>query len=144
MATFNVSTRSQLYDALNSASGGDRIVLASGNYGKLELQGSQNPNYLFRSDVVIQSADPSRPAVLDELYLRDVRNIVLDDIVFDLNTTSSTSSGVQPFTVDRSSGVTIRNSTFDGDNYKGGGVQERLRHRLRTEGAALRRHLDRG
>ncbi|WP_425053165.1 M10 family metallopeptidase C-terminal domain-containing protein [Psychromarinibacter sp. S121] len=51
MATINVSNSSQLSAALNSATGGDTIVLQNGNYGDLTIDEN------FSSNVTIQAAN---------------------------------------------------------------------------------------
>ncbi|MSU91742.1 right-handed parallel beta-helix repeat-containing protein, partial [Rhodobacteraceae bacterium 2CG4] len=51
MATYTVSTKSDLLSALSSASGGDEILLKSGNYGDLTL--TQD----FSSEVTIRAID---------------------------------------------------------------------------------------
>ena len=66
MTEFIVANATELYDALSSAEGGDRIVLAGGDYGSLDFRG-----VTFSSDVTIVSADPDDPAIVRELYVRD-------------------------------------------------------------------------
>lgn len=70
MSVFNVTSAGQLQSALSNARGGDRIVLAAGNYGVLSLSGKA-----FSSAVTITSADPLNLAHFDTLALSGVRNL---------------------------------------------------------------------
>ncbi len=70
MATHNVSSASQLAAALASAQGGDRIVLAGGNYGTLKLNDRN-----FTSKVEIESADPANPAHFEYITVSSSRNL---------------------------------------------------------------------
>ena len=70
MATYNVSNASQLATALAGAQGGDRIVLAAGNYGDLKLT-----NRSYSSAVEIVSADPANPAEFRTVTLTSVNNL---------------------------------------------------------------------
>ena len=119
MAIIDVSNGDQLSAALAAAKGGDTIVLEGGDYGDVILRQNLMPNLDFDKTVTVMSADPDRPAVFSSMALRDVSNIAFDGIEFNLETDASTSISVIPFRVDNSQGVTIRNSTFSGDDYKG-------------------------
>jgi hypothetical protein len=57
MSIINVSSAAGLMSALTNARGGETIVLASGNYGDLNLS-----SRTFASAVTIKSADPGDPA----------------------------------------------------------------------------------
>ena len=70
MATFTVSTSDQLKDALQSARGGDKILLEAGDYGHLEMRGTQDPRFVYSGEVTVASADPDNPAVLKSMLLR--------------------------------------------------------------------------
>jgi hypothetical protein len=103
----------ELHTALSSAQGGDRIELAGGDYGSLDISGVN-----FTSDVTIVSADPSDPAVITRLELDNSSHLVLDGLVF---------SGGKSKVTD-SSYITVRNSVFagtlDADGYgTGKGLQ---------------------
>jgi len=104
MATKNVSTSRQLLDALAGASGGDRIVLAAGNYGNVSLA-----KHDFNGPVTLAGAGK---AVFTGLALRDVANLTLDGLAFDYAPGKSPSE--TPFVVATSKNVTIRNADFDG------------------------------
>lgn len=70
MAIHNVSNASQLAAALTIAKGGDRIVLAAGNYGDLKLS-----NKHYGSAVEIVSADPNNPAEFRTITLTSVSHL---------------------------------------------------------------------
>ena len=125
MATFTVSTSDQFKDALQSARGGDKILLEAGDYGHLEMRGTQDPRFVYSSEVTIASADPDNPAVLKSMLLRDVKNLTFDGVKFDLVTTASTDMEVSSFKVDVSSDIKFKNTTFDGDVYKGSNAVEK-------------------
>lgn len=69
MAIFNVSTAAQLQSALSTATGGDRIILAAGNYGAISIA---NKNY--SSAVTIQTSI-SNPAHFDGLFISNSSNL---------------------------------------------------------------------
>jgi len=119
MARIDVSTGGQLTAALAAAKGGDTIVLKGGDYGDVSLKQNLIPSLAFDRTVTIVSADPDRPAVFSSMILRDASNIVFDGIEFNLETNTSTSVNTIPFRVEGSQGVTFRNATFSGDDYKG-------------------------
>ena len=73
MATYTVSTKSDLLSALSSASGGDEILLKSGNYGDLTL--TQD----FSSEVTIRSID-QYGANFGGIDISGASNIVLDGL----------------------------------------------------------------
>ena len=119
MATVTVSDKSELMKALNSADAGDRIVLQSGNYGSLSLNGnSQTADYTF-DGITIASADASRPAVFNMVNLANVTNVTFDKIKFDYNSDSGTS---KPFFFNGSKGIAIINSDVDGMTKDGYGT----------------------
>ncbi|MCG7522417.1 LamG domain-containing protein [Ruegeria sp. Ofav3-42] len=75
MATINVSNASQLLSALSSAQGGDTIVLASGNYGSVDLK-----NLSYNSMVTVKSANPDKPAFFSNLDVDNVSHLRIDSI----------------------------------------------------------------
>ncbi len=108
MATYQVSTQSQLKSALNSAKGGDTISLAAGNYGTLSLSGS---NYKYSSAVKITSASSTNEAVFNKLSLSNVANITFDNI--EVKGSISGGHGVgSGARIQSSNNITIQNSEF--------------------------------
>lgn len=72
MAIFNVTNAAQLQSALSSAVGGDRIILASGNYGSVSISGRN-----YASNVTIQAASNANPAHFDGLVINASKNITI-------------------------------------------------------------------
>ena len=114
MATFNVTNSAQLATALNQASGGDKIVLASGDYGRLDI------NEKFSSTVTITSADAGHPAKFSSMLMNGAQNVTIDKVSFDYTYKATDSATYKPFEVANSSKVVIHNSVFDGDVKSGG------------------------
>ena len=75
MATFNVSTAAQLSAALASAHAGDTILLAGGSYGDFAIA-----NLSFSSQVTIESADPTHPAVFSTISMNAVHGLTFENI----------------------------------------------------------------
>ncbi len=109
MSTFNVSNARELDSALDDARSGDKILLAQGNYGELDINGRSFPTFAGNGAVTIASASDSRPAVFNEMDLRNVSNVTLEGLEFD----DGGGSG-KAFVVYNSDGVTIRDSSFEG------------------------------
>lgn len=122
MSTLTVSNLTDLYAALAQAKGGETILLEGGDYGKLELLTFKTfgVKAIYDSEVTIKSADPDNPASFSGMDLREVRNLTFDDVVFDSDYTGG-SVWVAPFQVSNSTGITIRNSLFQGELASGTG-----------------------
>ncbi|MEO0566862.1 MAG: right-handed parallel beta-helix repeat-containing protein [Pseudomonadota bacterium] len=119
MTIFNVSNSSQLMSALNQASGGDEIRLASGDYGDLNLD-----NVSFNSPVTITSANDNNPASFAGMDLDNVNNLTFDNVVFDYTFNKSDSLWGTHFSIDNSSNIDIENSVFSGDLARGIGKDD--------------------
>lgn len=118
-----ISTPAALYHALDSAQAGDRLVLAPGEYGSLMLSPHKDHGRArFDGRVTLISADPTRPAVFTKLVLKQARNLVFDQILFDYRA-SAGSHRESPFKIESSADITIRRSRFDGDNAHGAGPE---------------------
>lgn len=113
MATYKVSTQSQLKSALNSAKGGDNIVLKAGNYGSLTLN-----NEKFSSKVTISSESAGNPASFSKVFLDKVSNLSFTNVKFDYSGASGSSL---PFNVKGSSNITFDRVDFDGQIKSGYG-----------------------
>lgn len=72
MTVYSVSNASELQAAMASVIGGDRVVLASGDYGNLQII---NKNYA--SNVTIEAAAGASPAHLDGLFVQNVTNLTV-------------------------------------------------------------------
>jgi parallel beta-helix repeat protein len=119
MATFRISNSAQLNTAIGAARAGDTLLLAGGDYGLLDLNGNKNSHLDFSSTVTIRSANPDDPAIFDGLKVRETGNVSIENVRFDFVTDAGTGLNATPFRVDSSSGIAIRDSVFDGDNFKG-------------------------
>ncbi|MDR6267656.1 right-handed parallel beta-helix repeat-containing protein [Roseobacter sp. N2S] len=112
-----VTTMVELQQALAAASKGREITLASGDYGLLSVRDLKAP-------LVLRSADPTRPARFSGMVLRNVSNVTIDGVVFDYTYQLGDKKYLRPFQILSSTGVMIRNSLFDGDLWRGGGVTD--------------------
>ncbi len=117
--TIRVTNVTELTQALAAAIGGETIVLAAGNYGRLTMIDNTSANFDFASNVTIRSEDPGAPAVVTGLDMRDASNITFDGITFDYTFASGDQIYHSPFSISNSQNVTIRNATFDGDVAEG-------------------------
>jgi PKD repeat protein len=115
-ATISVTSATGLKAALANATGGETIVLAAGDYGSLSLSSLQ-----FTQPVRIVT-DPAAPAVLHGLKLTKVSGLDLDGLTFDFVYKAGMTKSVEKFQIDQSSGITIRNARFDGDDIYGTGT----------------------
>ncbi|MFC4271762.1 hypothetical protein GQF03_16640 [Sneathiella chungangensis] len=108
--TIIVSNSSQLSAALKSATGGETIVLNSGNYGSLSVS-----NLNFSSEVTIVSANPDNMAVFSTVNVSYSSNVTFDSIEVDYHPTASSYSHDSAFMVNRSSDISIVNSVIEGE-----------------------------
>ena len=118
-ATITVSTLAGLYNALAHATGGETILLAAGDYGKLSLMTKSGFDITFPSNVTIKSADPGHPASFSGMDIRGAANLTLDGLTFDYTFAPGHNVYSRPFKVSGSENIAIRNSTFDGDVAQG-------------------------
>ncbi len=70
MALYNVTNATQLQSALSQAAGGDKIMLAAGNYGSVTIS---NKNYA--SQVTIAAAPGAGQVHLDGLFVSSSKNL---------------------------------------------------------------------
>lgn len=102
MATLRVSNQSQLDAAVRTANGGDTILLGSGSYARLEMNGINEGG-----KVTVTSANPGAPAVIKSMLLKNSSNVEVKNV--DLQ-----SSGGTPFVVESSRTVKLDNVDIDG------------------------------
>lgn len=76
MSVVTVASTAALIQALKTAHSGDVIQLQPGEYSAVTLKG------LKLTDVTIQSSDPSRPAVLTDLMVRDSSGLNFRNLEF--------------------------------------------------------------
>ncbi len=115
--TITVANTTELNNALATATGGETILLASGDYGKLNLSGMK-----FSSNVTLKSADATTMASFSEAYVKHSSNITFDTIKFDYNYSTGETYRASKFRVENSSDITFTNSLFDGDVAHGTGT----------------------
>ncbi len=115
--TIIVTSATELNQVLSQATGGETILLASGDYGKLSLKDTQ-----YASNVTIKSADPNDPASFSEMYLNNTSNLTFDEIKFDYTFSAGDANHTTKFHIRDSSNITIDNSVFDGDFASGTGT----------------------
>lgn len=114
-----VSTTEELYDALATCTGGETILLESGDYGDLVLNSKSGFDITFPENVTIASADPENPATFDTLVVHGAANLTLDGLYFDYTFTEGDEIWYRPFEINDSSNITVVNCTFDGDVAEG-------------------------
>ncbi|WP_424831779.1 right-handed parallel beta-helix repeat-containing protein [Ruegeria sp.] len=103
-----VTSATELKQALSQATGGETILLAAGDYGRLDISAQ------YASNVTIKSADATSPASFSELRVKNAANITFEDVKFDY-TFSGQAQSYRPFQINGSSNITIKESVFDGD-----------------------------
>ena len=113
--TITVTTSTELYQALSTATGGETIQLAAGDYGALNLSSKSGFDITFPSNVTITSADPLNPASFSGFALNGVSNLTLDGVVCDYTFKAGDPTSLAPFSIGSSENITVRNCTFDGD-----------------------------
>ena len=75
MRTLNVASRAGLIDAIARADSGDRIILAPGNYGSIDIRGKT-----WSSDVLLISASTANPARIETLTVNSVSHLSLKSL----------------------------------------------------------------
>tara|TARA_R110002094_G_scaffold5968_5_gene14960 strand:- start:272 stop:1534 length:1263 start_codon:yes stop_codon:yes gene_type:complete len=107
-----VNSAAELQQALKNAASGGLIELAAGDYGNLSLHGLTFPK---NNPLVLRSENPTKPARFLTMTLRDVGNVVIEDVVFDYIFQTGDPLYLRPFQILSSDGITIRDTVFDGD-----------------------------
>jgi Ca2+-binding RTX toxin-like protein len=118
-AEVGITDAAGLAGALATATGGETLRLAPGDYGRLALDARRSPQLDFPRPVTLVSADPANPAVFTEVSLRGVGNLVLDGLRFDYSYAPGDKIYKRPFDFRECRNLTIRNSVFDGDVPRG-------------------------
>jgi hypothetical protein len=113
--TVYVSTQEELYEALKSATGGETILLAPGDYGAVSLSAKSGVNIAPTSQITIKSLDPENSASFSELHLNGISNYTFSNLIFDYTFSEGDPHYYRPFEVNYSSSIQIVDSVFDGD-----------------------------
>lgn len=116
-----VSNTADLYKALSACKGGETILLTGGQYGSLNINPYMKPpvNMDFPSTVTIASADINNPAVFSKADVREISNLTIDGVTFDYTFKPGDRQDGTPFVFSSCDGLTIKDSTFDGDEAYG-------------------------
>ena len=109
MANFNVSTAAQLSAALASAHAGDTILLAGGSYGDFAIS-----NLSFSSQVTIESADPTNPAVFSTISMNGAHGLTFENIEVHFVPNATTVAWDSAVKIANSSDITIVHSNLVG------------------------------
>ena len=114
--TIGVSSSTELMSALASATAGTTILLASGNYGALNLNSASQPWSNYAGEVTIKSADVAHPGTFSAVTLSGTKNLTFDSVKFDY----TFGAGSQDYTPaleikNNSSNIIVKNSIVDGD-----------------------------
>ncbi|PJN94061.1 hypothetical protein CNY89_16735, partial [Amaricoccus sp. HAR-UPW-R2A-40] len=129
--TITVGTQAELLAALTSVRGGDTILLEAGTYEDLNLTHSSARNYKFTETVTIKSEDVNNRAVVNELFIFGVQNLVISDIDFDYTGAQASSTLAwqvgMPFYVESATDLMLDRLDFDGHRINGFGAATGLR-----------------
>lgn len=106
----------ELEGALAASEGGEVLLLAGGDWGRLDLARRSWPD---GAPLTLRAADPSDPPRFSEARIREVSNVVIEGLVFDYDFAPDDPLHLRPFQINGSQGVTLRNSLFEGDDAQG-------------------------
>jgi len=109
MTVFNVSSAQQLTAALSQAHGGDSILLAAGNYGDVSLASLR-----FSSNVTIQSASSTNPAVFNSFHVTSSQNITVSGVDVHMQPTATSTLWDSAVAIYNSTGIAFTHSTITG------------------------------
>lgn len=117
-----VSNAQELATALQSAQGGETILLAGGNYGALSIGNQGIRTDGFDVPVHIAALDPDDPAILTGLTIKKMHGLTFEGITFDHSFKGeSNAMRATPFKIITSQDIRIENCVFDGDIASGTG-----------------------
>jgi len=113
-----VTDAAGLAAALRTATGGETIRLAPGDYGRLDLDGRA---FSFKRPVTVTSDDPGAPALFTGLNVSGAANIRFETLAFDYRWTAGDALSIAPFSIRDSRNMAVIGCTFEGDIARGGG-----------------------
>lgn len=99
-----VHSVAELNVAIAAATGGETILLAAGDYGRISLRDVD----LTTSPIKIASVDSANPATVSELFLNNVHGVTFSDL-----TIGDDQSGISATQISKSSDVFFSNILFD-------------------------------
>lgn len=104
-----VTNAAELDTALANATGGEKIILASGNYGDLSLRGGN-----YDETVTIVSEDPEDVAVFDSAYILQSGNLTFDNVFFNFVPNEESSKHDTAIRLIQTNDISIVNSKIEG------------------------------
>jgi Ca2+-binding RTX toxin-like protein len=120
--TLTATNDAELKTALANAQSGDTVLVGGGRYTALSIN-TTGWGEGFTAPVVLQPLDPNDEPIFSGLALRNVDNLVIDDVVFDYTFQATDPIYIRPFEINGSTDVVVRNSLFTGDVAAGLGAE---------------------
>jgi parallel beta-helix repeat protein len=114
MATYNVYNAAEFQAALSKAVGGDRILLAPGDYGKVAIHGRQ-----YGGTVTVQSMSWGSKAHFDGLTISQSKNIFFNGLDLGRGREAGDSEFQHINMVAGSTNIRFNSSVFHGDGVPG-------------------------
>jgi hypothetical protein len=115
-----VASAAALQSALETVQGGDKIILAAGNYGDLII-GNQGA-FRFSSPVEIIAGDLAHKPVFTHLEILNASNLKLNGLVVDYSFSPDDPPQFEAAKISSSEQISIVNCVFDGDTASGTGT----------------------
>jgi hypothetical protein len=109
MAIYNVSNATQLQSALTSAVGGDKILLAAGNYSSVSINGRN-----YASNVTVQVQSFQNPAHFDGLFVQNSKNLTFSGLDLGRSLASGEAEFTQLNWIKNSSNIKLSGVTVHG------------------------------
>ncbi|HEY0445312.1 MAG TPA: right-handed parallel beta-helix repeat-containing protein [Allosphingosinicella sp.] len=109
MASITVSNAAELANAISAATGGDKILLAAGNYGDLTIQ-----NKTFSAPVEIISLDPANQALIRSLNVVNAHNLTFKSVEIGFTLPVGMADYAKMAQVNNSSYITFDSVSFHG------------------------------
>lgn len=106
-----IGNRADLIQAIRAARGGERIVLAPGEYGTILLRAEPKA----ATPLTITSADPTRPATFTGADVVGARGLTLANLRFEYRFKSGDRVNFRPFSFRNVEALRIQDSEFRGD-----------------------------
>jgi PKD domain/Right handed beta helix region len=117
---FKVSSADELQAALAKVQGGDKIIVAAGNYGVLII-GNQGA-FRFADTVEITAADPTHKPVFSHLEILNASHLKLTGLMVDYSYAPNDPPQFEAAKISSSEHISILNCVFDGDMASGTGT----------------------
>lgn len=116
MTVHNVSTNTELADALKIAVGGDEVVLATGSYALLRVDTRiGSPDVQYATPLIIKAATPASPPTISEMWISEASNVTIDGLKFKYTYKSGDPEWTRKFQVVTCADIIIKNCEMVGD-----------------------------